>query len=148
MTKLTTIAVAILLAACSPKETIMITAHNSQQIAPALGPYSHAVSCKGAMVYLSGQIGLRADGTMIDGTVSEQTKQAFSNIANVLAEVGLDLSDVVKSTVFLVDMQDFSDMNTVYAQEFGEHRPARSTVQVSRLPKDALVEIEVIACQH
>jgi 2-iminobutanoate/2-iminopropanoate deaminase len=125
----------------------MIQTFNAKHVAPAIGPYSHGVACKGAMFYLSGQIALRQDGTLVEGDVSAQTEQIMRNIRSILTEAGLDLHHVVKTTVFLTDMQDFAAMNAVYAEAFGEHRPARSTVQVSRLPKDVSVEIEVIACE-
>lgn len=138
---------ATLLIACTSTERPMIQAISAKHIAPAIGPYSHAVACKGTMLYLSGQIALRPDGTLVEGDVTAQTEQIFRNIRAVLAEAGLDVHHVVKTTVFLTDMHDFAAMNAVYAEAFGDHRPARSTVQVSRLPKDATVEIEVIACE-
>lgn len=136
-----------LLVACTSMEHTMIQTFNAKHIAPAIGPYSHGVACKGAMVYLSGQIAMRPDGTLIEGDVTAQTEQIFRNIRAILGEAGLDVHHVVKTTVFLTDMNDFAAMNAVYAEAFGDHRPARSTVQVSRLPKDATVEIEVIACE-
>lgn len=138
---------ALLLYACTTTEHPMIQTFNAKHVAPAIGPYSHGVACKGAMFYLSGQIALRQDGTLVEGDVSAQTEQIMRNIRSILTEAGLDLHHVVKTTVFLTDMQDFAAMNAVYAEAFGEHRPARSTVQVSRLPKDVSVEIEVIACE-
>ena len=98
------------------------------------------------MMFLSGQIPLRADGTMLEGTIEEQTRQIFANIRTILSSQGASLTDIVKTTVFLKNMNDFAAMNAVYADEMGEHRPARSAVEVARLPKDAQVEIEVIAC--
>ena len=83
---------------------------------------------------------------MVSGTIAEETRQVFENIRTILASQGADLSSVVKATVFLTDMADFAEMNGVYAEMMGDHRPARSAVQVARLPKDARVEIEVIAC--
>lgn len=112
----------------------------------AIGPYSHAAVCNGHIMYLSGQIGLRPDGTMVDGGVQEQTQQIFANIRTILASQGASLSNVVKTTVFLRSMNDFQTMNAEYALAFGDHKPARSAVEVSKLPKDALVEIEVIVC--
>ena len=85
---------------------------------------------------------------MVEGTIEDQTRQIFANIRTILLSQGASLSDVVKTTVFLADMNDFAAMNGVYASEMGEHRPARSAVEVSRLPKDARLEIEVIACVH
>ena len=110
----------------------------------AIGPYSHAVKV-GNMVFLSGQIGLDpATGKMVEG-ITEQTKQVFANIKAVLAEVGCTLADVVKTTVYLNEMYHFGVMNDIYAEEFGDARPARSAIAVKELPKQALVEIEVIA---
>ena len=97
------------------------------------------------MVFLSGQIGLDpATGKMVEG-ITEQTKQVFANIKAVLAEVGCTLADVVKTTVYLNEMYHFGVMNDIYAEEFGDARPARSAIAVKELPKQALVEIEVIA---
>ncbi len=124
----------------------MITPFSSRDAAAPIGPYSHGVQCWGKMIFLSGQIPLRADGTMLEGTIQEQTTQVFANIKTILASRGATLEHVVKTTVFLKDMNDFAAMNSVYAAEMGDHRPARSAVEVARLPKDARVEIEVIAC--
>lgn len=112
---------------------------------PALGPYSHAIK-SGNFIYTSGQLGLDPEtGNLIGSSIQEQTEQVFKNIKAVLAAAGASLQNVVKATVFLADMNDFAEMNKIYAAQFGETRPARSTVQVARLPKDGLVEIEVIA---
>lgn len=137
----------LLLTSCTTTKQPMIQPLNAQHAPAAIGPYSHAVACKGAMVFLSGQIALRADGTLVEGDVAVQTEQIFRNIRAILHEAGLGLEHVVKTTVFLTSMQDFAAMNGVYAEAFGTHRPARSTVEVSRLPKDVTVEIEVVACQ-
>ena len=119
----------------------------------AIGPYSQAVRV-GEMVFTSGQVALDpASGTLVAGGVREQTARVLENLAAVLEAAGLDLSHVVKTTVFLKDMGDFAAMNEVYARHFaaksagakGAVPPARSTVEVARLPKDALVEIEAIA---
>ncbi|HWC16480.1 MAG TPA: RidA family protein [Terriglobales bacterium] len=114
----------------------------------AIGPYSQAVKC-GEFLFASGQVALDpASGNIIKGGIGEQTEQALKNISAVLAAAGTGLDKVVKSTVFLKDMNDFAKMNEVYARYLsgdGKIAPARSTVEVSRLPKDALVEIEVIA---
>jgi 2-iminobutanoate/2-iminopropanoate deaminase len=110
----------------------------------AIGPYSQAIIANG-MVYCSGQIALDLSGKVIDGDVRAQTHQIFRNIQGVLEAAGSSLGQVVKTTVFLCDMADFSAMNEVYGQHFGDHRPARSTIEVSRLPKDVRVEIEVLA---
>lgn len=124
-----------------------VTTFNAPDGPPAVGPYSHGVVASGTLVFLSGQIPLLSDGTMIDGNCDAQTRQVFRNIITVLAYQGLTLNDVVKCTVFLATMDDFAAMNAVYAESFGTHCPARSAFQVARLPKDALVEIEVIACK-
>jgi 2-iminobutanoate/2-iminopropanoate deaminase len=110
----------------------------------AIGPYSQATKA-GPFLFASGQIPLRPDGTLVEGDIVEQAHQVFANIQAVLAEAGGSLSDVVKATVFLKDMNDFARLNEVYAHYFGDHKPARSTVEVARLPRDVKVEIEVIA---
>ncbi|MED1785583.1 RidA family protein [Brevibacillus fortis] len=110
----------------------------------AIGPYSQAAKV-GPFLFASGQIPLRADGTLVEGDVVEQTHQVFSNIQAVLAEAGGSLTNVVKATVFIKDMNDFGQLNEVYGQYFGDHKPARSTVEVARLPRDVKVEIEIVA---
>ncbi len=109
----------------------------------ALGPYSQAVVA-GEWVFTAGQIGLTSDGTLKE-TIEAQTLQALQNLAAVLAVAGGGWRDVVKTTVYLTDLADFEAFNAVYAEVVEEPLPARSTVQVSRLPKDALVEIDAIA---
>ena len=111
----------------------------------AIGPYSQAIQV-GNMLFASGQRGIDpATGNFVEGAVKEQTAQAFKNVKAILAEAGLDISDVVKTTVFLADMGDFGAMNEVYASQFEGAFPARSAVAVKTLPKNGLVEIEVIA---
>jgi 2-iminobutanoate/2-iminopropanoate deaminase len=110
----------------------------------AIGPYSQAISI-GNLVFTSGQIPLTAEGQLIAGDVSAQTHQVFQNLQAVLEAAGSSLQQVVKATVFLQDMNDFATVNEIYAAYFGEHKPARSTVQVARLPKDVAVEIDCIA---
>jgi len=114
----------------------------------AIGPYSQAIRV-GEMLYTSGQVGLDPEtGAMVAGGIIEQTTRVLDNLKAVLAEAGLEMDDVVKTTVFLKNMSDFAAMNDVYRQYFapeGAVPPARSTVAVAGLPKDALVEIEVIA---
>ena len=111
----------------------------------AVGPYSHAVR-SGGLLFCSGQVALDpATNTFLDGPVEAQARQVFANIRAVLATAGAGLADVVKATVFLADMGDFGAVNAVYAEAFGDHRPARSTVAVRGLPVGARVEIEVIA---
>jgi 2-iminobutanoate/2-iminopropanoate deaminase len=111
----------------------------------AIGPYSQAISVNG-FVYTAGQVALDpATGELVTGGITEQTTRALENLRAILAASGTSLSQVVKTTVFLVDMADFGAMNEVYARAFGNHRPARSTVAVAALPKGARVEIEVVA---
>ena len=110
----------------------------------AIGPYSQGI-VSGKTFYSSGQIPLTASGELVMGTIEDQTHQVFANLKAVLAEAGSSLDQVVKTTVFIKNMDDFASLNKVYESYFGEHKPARSTVEVARLPKDAKVEIEVIA---
>jgi len=110
----------------------------------AIGPYSQAVMVEG-ILYSSGQIALTPEGELIDGGVAEQTRQVLNNLSAVLEAAGGSLNDVIKTTIFLADMNDFAAVNEVYAEFFGEHRPARSTVAVKTLPKEVLVEIDCIA---
>jgi 2-iminobutanoate/2-iminopropanoate deaminase len=111
----------------------------------AIGPYSQAVISQG-FLFTAGQVALDpARGELVSGGITEQTTRALENLRAVLAEAGTDFSQVVKTTVFLVDMADFTAMNEVYGRAFGAHRPARSTVAVAALPRGARVEIEVIA---
>jgi len=111
----------------------------------AIGPYSQAVVA-GELVFCSGQIGLDPNtGEFVQGGVKEQTVQVFQNLKAVLAAAGAALTDVVMVNVYLKNMNDFKDMNDVYATAFGEHKPARATVGVSELPKNALVEISCVA---
>jgi 2-iminobutanoate/2-iminopropanoate deaminase len=109
----------------------------------AIGPYSQAIIVDG-WLYSSGQIPLRPDGELSARGIEEQTEQVFDNLVAVLREAGATLNDVVKTTVFIQDLNDFARLNAVYERRFGAHKPARSTVQVARLPRDALVEIEVV----
>ena len=111
----------------------------------AIGPYSQAVQA-GNMLFASGQLGLDpATGQFPEGGVKEQTAQAFKNVKAIFTEAGLTMDNVVKTTVFLADMGDFAAMNEVYAAQFEGTFPARSAVAVKTLPKNALVEVEVIA---
>lgn len=110
----------------------------------AIGPYSQGMIVNN-MFYSSGQIALTPEGEMVQGDVKEQTHQVFKNLQAVLEAAGASLQTVVKTTVFLKSMDDFAAMNEVYGQYFNEHKPARSCVAVAKLPKDALVEIEVVA---
>jgi 2-iminobutanoate/2-iminopropanoate deaminase len=110
----------------------------------AIGPYSQAVMVEG-ILYTSGQIALTPEGELIEGGVEEQTRQVLTNLSAVLEAVGGTLEDVIKTTIFLADMGDFVTVNEIYAEFFGEHKPARSTVAVKTLPKEVLVEIDCIA---
>jgi 2-iminobutanoate/2-iminopropanoate deaminase len=111
----------------------------------AIGPYSQAIKV-GNLIYTSGQIPIDpATGTLVAGGIKEQTRQSLLNVQAILKEAGLSMSSVVKTTVFMADMNDFADMNAVYAEFFTEPYPARSAVAVKALPKGALVEIEVVA---
>ena len=111
----------------------------------AIGPYSQAIEVNG-FVYASGQIPIDpATGQFVEGGIKEQTRQSLTNAQNILVEAGIDLSHVVKTTVFLSDIANFAPMNEVYAEFFTEPYPARSAVAVKDLPKGALVEIEVLA---
>ena len=110
----------------------------------AIGPYSQAIQV-GNLVYTSGQIPIDpAIGAFAEGGIKEQTRQSLTNVKAILEEAGLSLSNVVKTTVFMADMNDFADMNSVYAEFFSERYPASSAVAVKTLPKGALVEIEVV----
>ena len=111
----------------------------------AIGPYSQGIDA-GAFVITSGQLPVDpATGAFVPGGIAEQTRQSLLTVQAVLSQAGLTMANVVKTTVFLKDMNDFADMNGVYATFFPENPPARSAVEVARLPKDAMVEIEAIA---
>lgn len=121
------------------------TAIVAEDAPAALGPYSAAVSV-GEFVFASGQVPLDPiTGELVVGGVAEQTRQSLANLSAVMQAAGLTLAHVVKTTVFLVSMTDFAEMNAVYAEHFAEPYPARSTVAVAELPKGALVEIEAVA---
>lgn len=111
----------------------------------AMGPYSHAVRA-GEWIVLAGQLGLNpATGALVEGGVEAQARQALTNIRAILADNGRALTDVAKATVFVCDLADFPTINAVYAEAFGDHKPARSTIQVAALPAGGAVEIEVWA---
>ena len=123
-----------------------MTAVCSKSAPAAIGPYSQGIAVNG-FVFVSGQLPIDgATGKMPDN-IADQTKQSIQNIAHILKEAGMDLGNVVKTTVFLKNMGDFAAMNDVYASFFKEPFPARAAFEVARLPKDALVEIEAIACK-
>lgn len=118
---------------------------HSDSAPAAIGPYSQAVKC-GGMLFCSGQIPLDPDtGEMVSGDVTVQAERVMNNIAAVLTAAGIGFDDVIKTTIFLVDMADFAAVNAVYGNRFPTHKPARSTVAVKSLPRGALLEIEVIA---
>ena len=113
----------------------------------AIGPYSQAIKV-GNLVYTSGQIPVNpATGSFVEGGIKEQARQSLINVKAILEEAGLTMANVIKTTVFMADMNDFADMNAVYAEFFAEPYPARSAVAVKTLPKGALVEIEVVAAE-
>ena len=110
----------------------------------AIGPYSQAVVANG-MVYTSGQIALTPEGVMLEDDVVIQTAQVLKNLKAVLEEAGSSMSQVVKTTIFIDSMDDFAVINEIYEEAFGSHKPARATVAVKTLPKNALVEIDAVA---
>lgn len=110
----------------------------------AIGPYSQAIKANG-FLFVSGQIPLTPNGELAGDDIKTQTKQVLKNLKSILKEADLSLKDTVKTTIFLKNMDDFSVVNEIYAQAFKEHKPARSTVEISKLPKDVLIEIELIA---
>lgn len=123
------------------------TAH-SDDAPKAVGPYSQAIVA-GDLVFCSGQIPLDpATGQLVEGDIAVQTRRVLDNLAAVLAAAGSDLAHVTKTTVFLADLGDFNAMNEAYALRFGEHRPARSTFEVGKLPRGAKIEIECIAVKR
>lgn len=120
---------------------------NTEKAPKAIGPYSQAIQV-GNLVYTSGQLPIDpTTGAFPEGGIKEQTRQSLCNIQAILEEAGLTMSNVVKTTVFLADMDDFADMNAIYAEFFTQPYPARSAVAVKTLPKNALVEIEVVAAE-
>jgi 2-iminobutanoate/2-iminopropanoate deaminase len=112
----------------------------------AIGPYSQAIALD-SLVFCSGQIPLTPDGALVEGDIAAQTRQVLTNLRGVLEASGSSLTQVLKTTVFLADMNDFQAMNAVYGEFFTSEPPARSTVQVARLPRDVRVEIEAIAAR-
>jgi len=114
--------------------------------APApIGPYSQAISVEGKFIFISGQIPLTSNGILAGDDISSQTHQVIKNIEAILQSENLTLRNVVKATVFLKNMDDFGPMNQIYEQYFSESKPARAAVQVAKLPRDVLIEIEAIA---
>jgi len=125
-------------------ERHVVSTNNAPQ---AIGPYSQAITF-GDLVFCSGQIPLTPQGTLVEGDIAEQTRQVLTNLKGLLAAASSSLEQVVKTTVFLSDMNEFRAMNEVYAEFFHAAPPARSTVQVARLPRDVRVEIEAIAVKR
>ncbi|MGF7058155.1 RidA family protein [Brassicibacter mesophilus] len=120
-----------------------IKAINSSKAPAAIGPYSHSVLA-GNLLFVSGQLPIDPTNGEMPQDVQQQTKQSLENCKAILEEAGATLNDVVKATIFIKDMNQFGKINEVYAEYFNEHKPARACVEVARLPKDALVEIEMI----
>lgn len=119
--------------------------HHTDDAPKAIGPYSQSVSVDG-WLYTSGQVALDpATGELVAGGFEAQARQVFKNLRNVLASAGCGFDNVVKATVYVIDLADFPKLNAIYAEAMGDHRPARSTVQVAALPKGALVEIDLVA---
>ena len=119
--------------------------HATPDAPAAIGPYSQGMRAGGSFLFLSGQIPLRPDGTLVEGDVAEQTRQVMANIRALLAAAGLGFENVVKTTIFLSSMDHFAAVNQVYGDAVGSPPPARSTVAVAGLPKNVDVEIEVVA---
>ncbi|MBA4549297.1 RidA family protein [Thermoactinomyces intermedius] len=122
----------------------MLKKVQTEKAPQAIGPYSQAV-VTGEWIFTSGQIPLTPEGELVGGGIEEQTRQVLENVKSVLEAAGSGLEQVVKTTIFLKDMNQFQTVNEIYGGYFKEHQPARSCVEVSRLPKDVLIEIEVIA---
>ena len=121
---------------------------NTVNAPAAIGPYSQGVQC-GNMIFVSGKLPfVPATGALLEGSVGEMTVQSMKNIEAILAEAGCTLKDVVKTTIFLKDLNDFAEVNAAYATFFPENPPARACVQVAKLPRDARVEIEAVACKQ
>jgi len=121
--------------------------HHTESAPEAIGPYSQAISIDG-WVFTSGQVALDpSTGELVGGGFEGQARQVFTNLAAVLQASGVSFGDVVKATVYITDFADFPTLNAIYAEAMGDHKPARSTVQVAALPKGALVEIDLVARQ-
>lgn len=129
-----------------PEQSMMtLNAIRTDQAPAAIGPYSQAIVA-GDVVYTAGQVPLDpSSGEIVGSTIEEQTARVLESLAAILEAAGASLKTVIKTTVFLSDMAEFAAMNEVYARCFGDHKPARSTVQAARLPKDVKVEIEAVA---
>jgi len=135
--------IGLFLGACHPAKQISTV--SSLKAPKAIGPYSQAIKDEG-MVYCSGQIGLSpTTGALAGDDIATQTHQVMENLKAVLEEAGTDMKQVVKVTIYLKDLNDYAKVNDIYKDYFPDTKPARSTVQVARLPKDALIEIDCIA---
>jgi len=110
----------------------------------AIGPYSQAVNVNG-FLYSSGQIALTAEGKMLENDIKKQTRQIFANLRAILEDNGGSIDSIIKINIFLTDMNDFGIVNVLMAEEFGDHKPVRSTVEVAGLPKNAMIEMDIIA---
>lgn len=121
-----------------------MTAVHTDEAPAAIGPYSQAYLSKG-MLYTSGQIALQCNGEMVSGGVLDEARQVFANLRAVLAAAGCTPQNVVRATVYLIDLSAFAEVNELYAEFFGDHKPARACVEVAGLPKGAKIEIDVIA---
>lgn len=117
---------------------------NTPNAPQAIGPYSQAVKVNGLM-YTSGQIALTPDGEMCENDIKKQTRQIFANIKAILEDNHSSMDNVIKVNIYLTDMNDFGVVNVIMAEEFGEHKPVRSTIEVAGLPKNAMLEMDVIA---
>jgi len=120
---------------------------NTTNAPEAIGPYSQAVIANG-LVYTSGQIALTPSGELVERDIKKQTRQVLTNLKNVLESVESGLDRVIKTTIYLENMEDFGIVNVIYAEYFGDHKPARSTIAVKTLPKNVLVEIDCIASAY
>ena len=120
---------------------------NTTNAPEAIGPYSQAIKFNG-VIYTSGQIALTPDGELIERDIKKQTRQVLTNLKNVLESTESGLDQVLKVTIYLENMEDFGIVNVIYAEYFGDHKPARSTVAVKTLPKNVLVEMDVIATAY
>jgi len=117
---------------------------HTQNAPAAIGPYSQAVKLNG-MLYTSGQIALELNGEMVENDIKKQTRKIFSNIRAILEDNNTAMENVVKINIYLTDMNNFGVVNVIMAEEFGDHKPVRSTVEVAGLPKNAMIEMDVIA---
>ncbi len=123
----------------------MIATIHTDKAPQAIGPYSQAIKCNG-FVFVSGQIPLKPESmTLLEGSTGDQTRLVMENLSKILEEAGSSIDKVVKTTIYLSDLNDFDEVNKVYGEFFSSHKPARATVQVARLPKDVSVEIDAIA---